>query len=463
MVKRRGLVLALVISLLVHSSAQPRADESPASLAQLQVRVTTSSDWTSVQLEHLDVRSRHSTAETSTEAVWNRVDGWTVVKDDTADETMLVVDLVVELGSTEDPVIVVAKGRKGLARVEVMSANGTEPQRATEIVVDTQDPSTNVVRERIDREVLLNGELAVREVDDRNLSMAFYYPWFRADASEDRKVNPDKPGSWYATDDRDHVRGMVAEAAGAGLDGFLVSWEGELHANVVDRLIDEVEQQPGFVVAPILELRRMRTAPTLLGDRFDPDVATEALASFLGRVPTGSLLHVGDRPVVVVFGMWDLDQRAWERFRSMTAHLDPFIIGDRLDPQFPIDGFYHYDPNPRSIDELESTYAAAIDRTRLEPAVNPSRRQLLWAATVSPGFDNRSSNLVFGRRSTDRADGWRYDETWRVALASQPEWVFVTSWNEWYEQTHISPGRSSGSAALEQTTAWTDRFRSSAG
>jgi hypothetical protein len=212
----------------------------------------------------------------------------------------------------------------------------------------------------------------------------------------------------------------------------------------------------------MLELRQLRSK-TLLGDRFDPAAAAAALADFTQRANPDSLLRVGTRPVVVVFGMWDLNRSEWDAFRAASSGLDPFIIGDRSDPAFRVDGLYQYDPNLHSISGLEAQYDDALDRARLEPAVDPSRRQLLWAATVSPGFDNRASNLLLDRRYTDRAHGWRYDETWRVALGSHPEWVFVTSWNEWYEQTHISPGRTTGPAALEQTALWTDRFRASAG
>lgn len=460
MIRRLALVAALVGGSVLHSAPEPSAAVAPDLLTRMQIRVTTSSDWTSVDLQGIDVRARRTSSTTSTDAVWDKTGGWTVVRTPGTSQASAVIDLFGELTPTDAPRIVAAKGREGTARVEVLAANAGDPRLVTEVVLDTQDPVRNVVSADIDRSALLADELVLPEVDDRNLALAFYYPWFGARAPADSKVSPDKPASWYATTDRQHIQGMVGEAAGAGLDGFIVAWEGALHGEVVDRLVDEVETRSDFFLAPVLELRAMRTR-TLLEDRFDPSKAAVALADWFLRVPAANRLEVDGRPVVVAFGMWDLSAAEWRAFRTGVAHLDPFIIGDRDDPSLAVEGAYHYDPNTRSISELEATYAGSMERARLQPALDPSRQQLLWAATASPGFDNSGSKLLLGRRFTDRAGGWRYDQTWRVAVESRPEWVFVTSWNEWYEQTHISPGRTTGRAALDQTTTWTERFHAS--
>ena len=458
--KRLALLSSVVVALLALATGPSPASASTGLLARLQIRITTSSDWTSLHLGDLDVRARRTVSATSTQAVWEKASGWTVVRAAGAPISTVVLDLIVELGPTATPDVVVTKGREGTTTVDVLTTSGTDPRPAAHIELATHDPYRNVATTEMSRDTLLAAPLALREVDDRNLALAFYYPWFRADAAADPRVNPDKPGSWYATDDRDHVRGMVAEAAGAGLDGFIVSWEGPRHGAVVDRLFEEVAQNPGFTVAPLLELRAMRTK-TLLDDHFDPAAAAAALIDFERRVPVTSRLRVGDRPVVVAFGMWDLTPSEWAAFLAHLGDMRPFIIGDRDDAAFAIDGLYQYDPNGRDLDQLHRDYQRALDRARLEPELDPTQRRLLWAATVSPGFDNSGSTLLLDRRVTDRAGGWRYDQTWRIALRSQPEWVFVTSWNEWYEQTHIAPGILTGTRALTQTAFWTSRFRSS--
>jgi hypothetical protein len=51
------------------------------------------------------------------------------------------------------------------------------------------------------------------------------------------------------------------------------------------------------------------------------------------------------------------------------------------------------------------------------------------------------------------ANGERYQLTWDAALANDPDWVLVTSWNEWYEGTVVQPSVRAGDLALLQTKA----------
>src|SRR5207253_10675346 len=65
------------------------------------------------------------------------------------------------------------------------------------------------------------------------------------------------------------------------------------------------------------------------------------------------------------------------------------------------------------------------------------------AATVSPGYDDG----LLGRDSTlvvSRANGVLYDSQWQAATAAQPDWIMVTSWNEFWENTHIEPSERYG-------------------
>jgi hypothetical protein len=68
------------------------------------------------------------------------------------------------------------------------------------------------------------------------------------------------------------------------------------------------------------------------------------------------------------------------------------------------------------------------------------------------------TNPMNGMYRARGTNGERYADTWRAAVGSDPEWVLITSWNEWYESTHIAPGVNSGGRALEQTATWTGTF-----
>lgn len=87
-------------------------------------------------------------------------------------------------------------------------------------------------------------------------------------------------------------------------------------------------------------------------------------------------------------------------------------------------------------------------------AVARARNQQ-WAATVMPGFDDSSQRAACRPTSfyTDRRDGDFYRESWELALATEPDWILVTSFNEWHEGSEIEPSVEYGSRYLEMTTS----------
>ena len=66
----------------------------------------------------------------------------------------------------------------------------------------------------------------------------------------------------------------------------------------------------------------------------------------------------------------------------------------------------------------------------------------------------RPQAKVFPRR-----DGAMYEEGWRGAMASNPEWITITSFNEWYEGTQIEPAASYGSRYLDITRQYADLWK----
>ena len=84
----------------------------------------------------------------------------------------------------------------------------------------------------------------------------------------------------------------------------------------------------------------------------------------------------------------------------------------------------------------------------------------LLVMPVSPGQDDRDSTKPLAQQTViERRGTARYDETWYAARGVWPDWIYVTSWNEWFERTSIAPGRVSGNAALQRTLDWAGAFR----
>src|SRR5207249_1860252 len=76
--------------------------------------------------------------------------------------------------------------------------------------------------------------------------------------------------------------------------------------------------------------------------------------------------------------------------------------------------------------------------------------------TIMPGYDDRSQT----QRSPpyvvlDRHGGATYSTLWRQAIAAHPNWILITSWNEWHEGTEIEPSKEFGNTALLTTQVHT--------
>ena len=452
----RRVLLALVAGLLLAGGLTFADASGPAAANTVALRLTieTSSDWTTVTLHDGDVRAE-TTRSTSanTKHFWAKGEQWIVNTAVAGRDTTAVVDMVVELTDGVLPTVTVDKGRVGTATVAFAPLDGGA---TSTILLTTNDPYRNSITRALRADTLAAADLVVPPVDPRGLTLAFYYPWFGANARGAGSFGPDHPTGASDTFDGAEVAAMVDQARTVGVDGFLVSWDGNVRGGGVDRLFEAVATRPDFTLAPVIELLGLSSEGMLGGETLDVGAAAAATRDFLARVPAHARLAVDGRPVVVVFGMWKLEAHEWQAYLAQLGDLDPFVVGDRADPSFAVDGLYEYEINGWSRAELTERYDRYVDTARYAPALEPGDDRLLWAATVSPGHDSRRDRGLLAGEYTARAGGARYDLSWEVATASAPDWIFITSWNEWFEQTHIAPGTETGRRALDQTAAWTN-------
>ncbi len=83
------------------------------------------------------------------------------------------------------------------------------------------------------------------------------------------------------------------------------------------------------------------------------------------------------------------------------------------------------------------------------------------AVTVLPGYDD---HLVPGRDPflIERENRETYKKIWENALAADPDWILITSFNEWFEGTEIEPSEECGDLYLEMTGEYSEKFKSRA-
>jgi hypothetical protein len=92
--------------------------------------------------------------------------------------------------------------------------------------------------------------------------------------------------------------------------------------------------------------------------------------------------------------------------------------------------------------------------------VAAARPGKISTVTVMPGYDDRSVHRPPPRPVTARWGGETYEALWREAIAAAPDYVLITSWNEWHEGSELEPSVEYGSQILNETAAFARQFLS---
>lgn len=290
-----------------------------------------------------------------------------------------------------------------------------------------------------------------REIPNKtHLLLGFYYPWYGT---------PEGPcGTWhhwvpqreydsthvplvgfYDSLSEDVIRYHVRTAQSVGFDGFISSWWGP--GNYIDdafpRLLD-IAGETGFKATIYFEIAR------------DRDHLYNQLRYVLTRYGNHSaFLRWDGRPVIFIYGRVISDfeltdfARVFEQLES--EGLPAFYLADRLDTEYlqVFDGLHTY------------ILFSGMDRyVDLSPTCTGLGK--IFAATVVPGYDD--TIIRDPGRIVDRANGTYYRDFWETIMLSKPDWVLVTSWNEWHEGSEIEPSLEFGDLYLNLTLTYYELF-----
>lgn len=283
---------------------------------------------------------------------------------------------------------------------------------------------------------------------------AFYYPWFTTEIWDRRQWLKDAPRFPYNSADREAIKRQIDQARSAGVDGFICSWAGVDWAPSNDQVLStllDVAAEKDFQISVYLE-----TLAVSESGEVRPH-AEERLLGWLRylferRTSHPAYYRRNGRPV---FFLWAADRTPRESWGRIFASLE-------ADGKH---GFYHANNvGPDALDLFDSIHAYAVtEPDRLAalsdlstPTVanyhllDESRGAAIPTATVQPGFDEELQPNRFGR-VLERESGELYRRSWRAALDAGARWILITSWNEFWEHTHIEPSENYGDRFLRIT------------
>jgi glycoprotein endo-alpha-1,2-mannosidase len=307
--------------------------------------------------------------------------------------------------------------------------------------------------------------------------LAFYYGWYGnpavsgrwvhwqgVDAAQQQIANATDYPVMGAYDSHDPalVARQAVWAHAAGITGFIASWWGR--GDFTDRslpLLLAAAYREGLAVSAYYETIHADTPSAR-------QAAAVADLDYLIRRYGGApaWLRVAGKPVVFVYAraLLALSPPQWRTVLARVRHDNPggaLFIADSLAPAYVavFDGAstYNITDQTRHLSPAQAGAWARAAYPRMTAAAGPGK---IATVTVIPGYDDSKTGRPPPRPITFRYGGETYDALWRQALRAAPDWVLITSWNEWHEGSELEPSVQYGARILDDTTAFARSFLS---
>jgi hypothetical protein len=303
--------------------------------------------------------------------------------------------------------------------------------------------------------------------------LAFYYGWYGNPQTSQRWVHwaevdaaAQRIGSSthypalgpYDSHDPEVVAQHCRWAKAAGIDGFIVSWwrPRDFHDRGLPLLLDSAARF-GLQITVYFE-----TAPRR--QHAEAVKYVEYLLEKYGQHE--AWLKVNGKPVLFIYGraLGEIGLEGWLQVISAVNHSPgggALFIGDRIARNAAriFDGIHTYNTTgecqSKSPEELNAWANVAFPQV-METAGSGR----IACVTIIPGYDDSKLGRPVPRPITARHGGQTYRVQWEAALAANPDWILITSWNEWHEGSEIEPSIEHGERELRATAEYARRFKS---
>jgi hypothetical protein len=304
--------------------------------------------------------------------------------------------------------------------------------------------------------------------------LAFYYPWHGTPEFSGRwrhynRVNVQQKNianfthypsvGPFDSNDPEVVARHMQLAKCSGIDGFIVSWwgQGSFEDKTIPLILNEAAEKK-------IEI-------SLYYERVSRSVSPENAAADLLYILNTYGSHkafqkLNGKPVVFIYerAINQLNQSQWASILSYVNQTfkGGFVaIGHGSGKEWVriFDGTHIYNcagyfkgkPLMKAINDSKRLYSNSITT-----AENFKR---ISAVTIIPGYDDtkiRNPGL-----KVERMAGEVYRKMWEMVINLNPDWVLITSFNEWHEGSEIEPSTEFKDLYLKITAEYTFRFKSS--
>jgi len=304
--------------------------------------------------------------------------------------------------------------------------------------------------------------------------LAFYYTWYGTPEGRGRwdhweGVNAEKReigssthypalGAYDCYDTR-VIETHIGQAKSHGVDGFICTWwrQNDIHDKALEKVL-AIAAKKNFAVTVYWETTR--------SGRNDPvgQAASDVLYVLEKYGSHPAFLKLDGKPVIFVYGrvMGEVKANQWPEIIAAIEKKygkDFLLIADGYSDRNAraFDGIHQYNPagalKGKAADEVR-----AWARDLFPKVVQMAKdRGKIACVTVIPGYDDTKIRKP-GLR-VERHDGQTYGALWEEAIAAGPDWVLVTSWNEWHEGSEIEPSYEDSEKYLTLTGKCAGQFK----
>lgn len=260
----------------------------------------------------------------------------------------------------------------------------------------------------------------------------------------------------YSSHDTEVIDWQIDQAKAHGITGFIVSWFGvgpeAAWVNQSLALVLQRAEKKNFKVSVYWE-----QAPG--GGQDQLNRAVGELAYLLKNYGTNSaFLKVDGKPVIFVYGrvLAQVPVTFWpEIIRKARGDAGDFVLfadGYLHSWAYLFDGLHTYGSPPVEENKRRETYA----RLYGEGVAIAQKHGRMSCVAVGAGYDDRKQNKPGWW--VDRLDGKSYRVLWEEAIKANPDWVLISTWNEWPEGTEIEPSLEFGDKYLKITSEYATQF-----
>lgn len=431
-------------------------------LTYLRFEITTTSDWTIVDFNEFNeiVTMRLFAAEGKSTQFNLSYDRIKLTQDLNEKETkaIIIVDYIIRVDTLNKWKFTIKRGTKGFTNFRILVKNDIifdELYKFNHDSVLENDINEN----KITRELIIRSDSLFEFIPPKysvqkipKTLLAFYYLWYTKDNWKHIPLD-DEPETFYSSDDEQTMLKQIKLAKANGLDGFITSWDGpNTYSDKNFKKFLNLSQKNKFKSAIYYETL------TSSGPRSEEEIYSHlkyAIETY-GKHP--AILKVFGKPLIAIWASNEIPVQKWNKIfsRLRVENLEATFIamGFDISNLEVFDGVHQY--GVILINDLKKEYQIVSQIVKNYHIFGG--KQKVWIATVQPGYDERK---IPGRPGfyKERDRGKFYEQTFEAALNSNPDLIFLTSWNEWWENTHVEPGKKIKNTYLNLTRSISSKWK----